>query len=79
MALFEEYIKEKFHVLLELKKEYWVLLIVYFISAISVFRTDYGYVDDIGRILTGNRGWDDFSRYLNQIFSIIIQWDFILK
>lgn len=73
--IFVEYAERLF----EFKREYCILAFVYFICLISVFRADYGYVDDIGRTITGNRGWEDFSRYINQILSVFIHGDILLN
>lgn len=61
------------------KKQCIFLLFFYTIAISSILRSNYGYVDDIGRIITGSRGWDDFSRYVNQILSVLIHGDAILN
>ena len=49
-----------------------ILLIIYLLATYPIIRANFNYIDDFGRVLSGYRGWDDFSRYTNQFLSIII-------
>ena len=43
------------------KKPFIVLFFIYLIGISSIIRANYNYLDDIGRVVAGFLGWDDFS------------------
>ena len=61
------------------KKQFMVLFFIYIIGISSILRANYNYLDDIGRVVAGFLGWDDFSRYLNVILATIIHGDTLLN
>jgi len=59
----------------------WPVLLmfgVYLLGIISIIRANFLCEDDIGRSVDGYRGWYDWSRYVSQIFSILVHADFRL-
>lgn len=53
-------------------KTFLVLLFLYGISIISIIRANYNYIDDLGRVAFGYRGWAGFSRFISEYLSILI-------
>lgn len=45
---------------------------IYLCSAIALLRANFNFVDDLGRILWGYRSWLNFSRYISEYGSVII-------
>lgn len=58
-----------------LQKTFWSLVIVYTIGISAILRADFNYVDDMGRVIHGYQGWENFSRFLSNYFSNIIHAD----
>ena len=56
-----------------------VLFFIYFVGISSVLRANYNYLDDIGRVVAGFLGWDDFSRYLTVVLATLIHADTLLN
>ena len=52
--------------------------LVYFIGIIAIIRANFYYIDDLGRSVEGYRGWENFSRYLSNFFSLFIHGGFYL-
>lgn len=52
-----------------------ILTIIYIIAISAILRANYNYVDDMGRVHNGNKGWDDFSRYTSNFLSTFIHAD----
>lgn len=48
------------------------LMIIYLIAYFSIFRADFKYIDDLGRVYDGYRGWDNFNRYISNFLSSFI-------
>ncbi len=48
------------------------LFLTYLIALYSIFRTNFNYIDDLGRALSGYRGWRGFSRYISDYLSPFI-------
>lgn len=57
------------------KKPFLILFSIYVIAMTAIFRANFNYKDDIGRIAWGSKGWDDFSRYINCFLSSFIHAD----
>lgn len=57
------------------KYTFIAITIIYCVACISIIRADYNYIDDLGRVAQGYRGWDNFSRFSSQALSIILHAD----
>lgn len=53
-------------------KPFAAILLVYAFSINSIVRANYNYIDDLGRVALGYRGWDNFSRYISHYGSILM-------
>ena len=40
--------------------------IIYFIALLSLFRANFNYIDDLGRVAQGYRNWINWSRFISQ-------------
>ena len=49
-----------------------ILTLIFLICFSSIIRADFDYIDDMGRKVSGYRGWSNFSRFLSSFFSIFI-------
>ena len=49
-----------------------ILLIIYGIAYFSIFRANFNYIDDMGRVAFGYQNWDNFSRYISNFLSRFI-------
>lgn len=58
-----------------LKKTFFVLAAVYGVGISALIRANYSYVDDLARAYEGYSGWNNFSRYLSNVFSTFIHAD----
>lgn len=54
------------------KKPFIILNLIYILAMTAVIRANFNYVDDLGRVARGYRGWNNFSRYLSDFFSAFI-------
>ena len=52
-----------------------VMFGIYTLGISSIIRADFLYIDDIGRSIQGYRGWDNFSRHINNFLAILIHTD----
>lgn len=59
----------------ELIKSFMILAIIYIVALIPLFRANFNYIDDIGRVNFGYRGWQDFFRWINTYLAIVIHAD----
>ena len=66
----DEVIKYKF-----LFKPFLLLCIIYGLGIVSIIRANFNYIDDLGRVYNAYRGWSNWSRYISEYFSIIVQTD----
>ena len=48
---------------------------IYLLGILTIIRANFLYNDDIGRAVSGNRGWFTWSRYVMQILSCVIHPD----
>ena len=46
-----------------------ILSFVYIISYSAIFRADFNYIDDMGRVHAGFKGWEYYSRFLSNFIS----------
>ncbi len=56
-----------------IKKPFLWLSLLYAIALLSLLRANYYYVDDLGRALLGIHGWLDWSRYVTEWLSFLVQ------
>ncbi|MDE6915592.1 MAG: hypothetical protein K2P39_02175 [Lachnospiraceae bacterium] len=68
-------IVQKFREYLFMKKAVLVLAMLYVLGISAILRADFKYIDDLGRVRYGYRGWNDFSRYLNECLSVVLHAD----
>lgn len=52
--------------------------IIYFIALLSLFRANFNYIDDLGRVAQGYRNWINWSRFILQELSVLINTQKIL-
>jgi len=48
---------------------------VYLLGILTIIRANFTYLDDLGRTVTGGRGWYGWSRYVSEFSSIIVHGD----
>lgn len=67
-------LKEKFALIKSNKKYFFILIGLYFLGYLSIFRANFwNYaIDDLPRIMEGSREWVNFYRYFAEIGSIFI-------
>ena len=56
----------------EFLKCFCIFLIIFLLGILAIIRANFNYVDDLGRTIDGDRGWDDFSRYISNDLSVLI-------
>ena len=56
-----------------LSKPVLLMLSIYLLGTLTIIRADFLYIDDIGWSVSGYRGWYNWSRYVIQILSYIVQ------
>ena len=54
------------------RKLFFALLFIYGFAINAIIRANYNYIDDLGRVAQGYRGWDNFSRFTSEYLSIFI-------
>ena len=54
------------------KKAVILLACIYLLGMFAILRADFSYGDDLGRVLLGNRGWIQESRYVSELLSILM-------
>lgn len=52
-----------------------VLTSIYLLGIVSIIRANFKYIDDLGRVFSGYKGWDDFSRFTSYGLSAFIHAD----
>ena len=55
------------------KKPFLLLCLSYAFALLAILRANYYYIDDQGRALIGYRGWLDWSRYVSEGISYLVQ------
>jgi hypothetical protein len=48
---------------------------IYLIGISAILRANFNYIDDMGRVALGYKGWEDFSRILSNLLSTVIHMD----
>lgn len=51
---------------------------IYYVAISAIIRSDFKYIDDLGRVAKGYRGWENFSRYTSNILATLIHGDLYL-
>ena len=59
----------------ELKKPFFALLAIYLIGISAILRANFNYIDDMGRVYSGYKGWGNFSRHTNMVLSGLLHAD----
>ena len=59
----------------ELKKPFLALLAIYLIGISAILRANFNYIDDMGRVYSGYKGWGNFSRHTNMVLSGLLHAD----
>ena len=54
------------------KKAFLILFGTFFLGVSAILRADFNYIDDMGRVAEGYRGWDNFSRFFSKGLATII-------
>ena len=49
-----------------------ILFIIYLLSISTILRANISYIDDYGRVISGHKGWENFSRYSSWFLSGLI-------
>ena len=57
------------------KKPFATIACIYLIAISAILRANFNYIDDMERVASGQKGWDNFSRYLSNFFSTFIHAD----
>jgi hypothetical protein len=57
------------------KKAFLVLAGIYVVGISAILRANFNYIDDMGRVAEGYKGWREFSRYLSCLCSIVVHAD----
>ncbi len=55
-----------------MKFPFLILFSIYLIGYSSIIRANFAYIDDLGRINAGYRGWENWSRFTSNFLSSII-------
>ena len=63
---------EKYHYM---DKAFIYIFLLYLIGISSLIRANFNYIDDLGRVFSGYKGWENFSRYTSVFLSEIIHAD----
>lgn len=58
-----------------MKKPFIWLCAIYALSISAILRADFNYIDDMGRVLTGSKGWSFYSRFLTDFLSTFVHTD----
>lgn len=68
-------VKNKYRYLL---KPLVILIFIYFLAFFTIFRADFNYSDDLGRVYAGYTEWENFSRYVSTGLSYFIHTSMVL-
>lgn len=53
-------------------RPFCILMAIYAVAISGILRADFKYIDDLGRVMRGYQGWDNFSRFVSNNFSSLI-------
>lgn len=68
-------IKETTNEYKELRKPFLILALIYGLGISAILRANINYVDDMGRVNLGYKGWENFGRYISGFLSNFIHAD----
>ena len=60
---------------LSMQKSFCAVTVIFLIGISAIIRANFNYIDDMGRVLEGYRGWDNFSRFVSNGLSTLIHMD----
>ncbi len=55
-----------------LLKPFVVLSLLHMLALTALIRANFNYIDDLGRVAEGYRGWDDFGRHISNWLSVLV-------
>lgn len=58
-----------------MKKAFLIMTAVYTLGISAILRANFNYLDDMGRVAGGYKGWTNFSRFLTEALSSFIHMD----
>lgn len=58
-----------------IKKQFAAVWLLYGVGISAILRANFNYIDDMGRVAEGYKGWNSFSRYLSSLLSVFIHTD----
>ena len=61
--------------ILSFQKPFLILVAIYLLGISAILRANFNYLDDMWRIETGSKGWENFSRYLSNFLSAFLHTD----
>jgi hypothetical protein len=53
-------------------KTFLSLFGIYIVALSAIMKANFNYIDDVARVASGDSGWEDFGRYINNGLSVII-------
>lgn len=56
-------------------KSFGILAIIFLVGISAILRANFNYLDDMGRVAEGYRGWENFSRFVSNGLSTLIHMD----
>lgn len=59
----------------KMRKPFVILFLIYCAGISAIIRADFNYGDDMGRVLSGYKGWGNFGRYMSNFLSGFIHAD----
>lgn len=63
---------------ISIKKAFFLLSAIYTLGISAILRANFNYIDDMGRVFSGYKGWAGFSRFLSDALSPFIHMDHYL-
>lgn len=58
-----------------MKKNICILIFIYTVAISAIIRANFNYIDDLGRVRTGNVGWGYWGRYINCVLALVLHAD----
>ncbi len=59
----------------KMKKPFTILFFIYLLGISAILRANFNYIDDMGRVYSGYKGWENFSRHTNMFLSGLLHAD----
>ena len=56
-------------------KAFFIVSVIFLIGISAILRANFNYLDDMGRVVEGYKGWENFSRFVSNGLSIMIHMD----